>query len=258
MSHYNIQHVEKAPGASANHPKPISTNVGKHIDISKKIPCTNDVVMHTGKFSITLTRSNRRTRFDGSAVMQKIQWIFEGTNVGNAPMKAFSMVMSLSVFTPWEGECAVKLKAFLKKAGIKGRVSIQETDIIITEVPNGPDTRMVTFNFPQNITYKHAERFKLEICMTWRIACYFQDVEYYFTDPQKNCEDIAQLEIEVKTNMEEIMGREYRLYTVDRESKEFFPVQQRPQIDERAKTVVWKINDPLKALYAIEIRNSKN
>lgn len=233
-----------------------STNANDYLNASAIKPCFNNVAIFAGKFSVTLTKYNGQTEYDGLNVMQKIQWSLAGTNVGDEPLKAYSMLMTLSAFTPWEGESAVKLKAFLKKPGIRGSVPIKEQQIIINRLVKGKDTRMVTFTFPDGIACNRAERFKLTIYMGWRIECHFQNKEYYFTDPQNYGRQVDQLEIEIKTDMDEIMSREFTLYKVDRINRNFTPAQIEPKVDYDSKVVSWKVYNPSKDLFAVEIKNS--
>ena len=234
---------------------PLDGNIKRYIERYKLDKSRNHIYIQAARFTLTLNRSKDISILGEHLVDQTVRWTLEGNYTGSAPMTSFSLMVTLSMFTSWN-DGSIQISAQLKKRLSNGTFQtyrIDEQNIQAAEQQENEDTRCVIFAFPAGVQCERAEHFIFEIVLDWKRGAHFYDTVRYFSDPRNYGEAVERLVIDVDTDMEELMRRDFKLYSVKKGDNCLAPSVREAKILTE-KRVQWMLGNPdMDAVYVIEI-----
>lgn len=225
------------------------SNIVQYLKIFGARETSNAVNIHEGKFSLRLSKSKDTTYTGTPMVDQAVYWVLDGSNKGDTPITSFTIAIMLSAFTSWE-DGSIRIAARIGKGNPCQYTAIK--DIHSEKFTGSEDGRLLKFVFPQGIECRHAEPFRFEISMIWMRGSYFHDIEQYFSDPSNYGLSMDKLIVEVSTDMDELIERQYQLFRVEHNSTKMIQTVA-PKQNQIQKTITWEIKPQMNSVYVINI-----
>lgn len=226
-----------------------NSNVSKYLTAYNSSKHTNRIHVHAGKFALDLTAANTTEITGTSLINQAIQWTLDATNVGNAPLTSYNFAISLSAFTSWQdGSINISARLITKK----NQQIYDIRRITCNPAKNNEDIRLLNFKFPDGVQCKRGEMFTLEIYMRWTRGCHFKSVETYFSDPSNYGSKVDDFIIEINTDTDKIMSRNFMLYRVNKSTRRLVPHSLATK-DLFVGKIQWLIAPSMDEIYLVKI-----
>lgn len=228
------------------------SNVSKYITACYSSKHTNRVHIHGGKFTLDLTAANTTEMTGTPLINQAIHWTLDATNVDKIPLTSYNFSISLSAFTSWQ-DGSISISARLITPKNQQIYDIRR--ITCPPVKDTEDVRFLNFKFPDGVQCNRGEMFTLEIHMYWTRGCHFKSIETYFSDPSNYGSKVDEFIIEINTDTDNIMSRNFILYRVNKSTRLLVPYSQATK-DLFARKIHWSLSPNMDEIYLVRISSA--
>lgn len=226
-----------------------SSTVTRYLNTYSPTKNKNRIHIHGGKFTLDLTTADSVEITGTPLINQAIHWTLDATNIGMSALTSYNFAISLSAFTSWQ-DGSINISARLITQ--KDHKAYEIRRITCSPSKNNDDIRLLNFKFPSGVQCNRGEMFTLEIHLLWTRGCHFKAIETYFSDPSNYGTQVDSFVIEVNTNTDKIISRDFTLYRVNKSSRLLIPYSSALK-DLLERKVQWIISPNMDEVYLIRI-----